>query len=422
MVRILPIEPNLDHLKNEAKSLHKAHAAGDAQACTVLRHLNRFARATDEQILAAPVKLTEAQFALAREYGFPSWAKLRERVPRKLPKDFAIDAKDDAVILPDPPVGGTGPDRISAALAMLLGYLGAPVDHITVAGDLGMAFILQADSQHRPYGADVPNLDIGWWPLDGWGVFVRLGFLAQTSGIPLQVTTAAADDWRADQTAVYRRMFETPFKTSIDTGRPVISFSRDITLVVGYDSGDPPLLGQLSCSHENQIARPAEHPWQAIIAGEPGAPMDRAAADVAAIDYAVKLGRDEVDLSHLPGKSSGRQSWELWAAQLESEQLCGPHYYHNNVRGHLVRHREAASAYLREMGTRWNEPVRDALEGAAAQYDTVHTRMTDVDLSEGVMGTERGRRDLIRAIRACMDTEASAQAALSNALEAMRSR
>jgi ankyrin repeat protein len=55
--RSLPARPNLDHLKNEAKALHKTLRATNPDA-----------------------KLTDAQRQLAREYGFPTWAKLRDSV------------------------------------------------------------------------------------------------------------------------------------------------------------------------------------------------------------------------------------------------------------------------------------------------------------------------------------------------------
>ncbi len=80
MVRFLPPEPNLDHLKNEAKALRKAHRRRDPEVCAVLRHVHRFREASDEEILAADVPLTQMQFALAREYGFGSWPELRSVV------------------------------------------------------------------------------------------------------------------------------------------------------------------------------------------------------------------------------------------------------------------------------------------------------------------------------------------------------
>jgi ankyrin repeat protein len=67
--RALPERPNLDHLKNEAKALHKALRERDPS-----------------------VKLTDAQRQLAREYGFPTWAKLRAHVAQARSSDADIVA------------------------------------------------------------------------------------------------------------------------------------------------------------------------------------------------------------------------------------------------------------------------------------------------------------------------------------------
>jgi HEAT repeat protein len=80
MSRSLPDKPNLDHLRNEARSLLKAHAAGDAGACAVLRHVERLSDLSDGEILSGKVSLQEVQHALARDYGFGSWKDLRDSV------------------------------------------------------------------------------------------------------------------------------------------------------------------------------------------------------------------------------------------------------------------------------------------------------------------------------------------------------
>src|SRR3954451_2665824 len=55
--RELPRRPSLEHLRNEARDLHRERKATDPDA-----------------------KLSSAQLAVARSYGFPSWPKLREHV------------------------------------------------------------------------------------------------------------------------------------------------------------------------------------------------------------------------------------------------------------------------------------------------------------------------------------------------------
>src|SRR6266404_338362 len=82
-VRRLPSNPNLDHLKYQAKDLLKEHAARDAGAAQRLREFHpRFRHATDEEILAAQLKLSDAQLTIARESGFPSWARLKRHIEK----------------------------------------------------------------------------------------------------------------------------------------------------------------------------------------------------------------------------------------------------------------------------------------------------------------------------------------------------
>jgi ankyrin repeat protein len=69
--RDLPARPSLDHLKNEAKALHKAFDQGDPDA---RRRIHE--RLGDE----SAIKLSDAQRVIAREYGFPNWARLRDHV------------------------------------------------------------------------------------------------------------------------------------------------------------------------------------------------------------------------------------------------------------------------------------------------------------------------------------------------------
>src|SRR5271156_4323877 len=42
----------------------------------------RFDRATDAEIFDAPLSLSDAQLTIAREYGFPSWARLKRHIEK----------------------------------------------------------------------------------------------------------------------------------------------------------------------------------------------------------------------------------------------------------------------------------------------------------------------------------------------------
>lgn len=67
----LPARPDLDQLRHQAKDLLHAAQRGDSEATA------RISAVSDRVILAS------AQLAIAREYGFPSWAKLRLEVERR---------------------------------------------------------------------------------------------------------------------------------------------------------------------------------------------------------------------------------------------------------------------------------------------------------------------------------------------------
>ncbi len=82
-VRRLPSNPNLDHLKYQAKDLLKDHAARSQAAAQRLREFHpRFRRSTDAEIFDTHLKLSDAQLAIARESGFPSWTRLKRHIEK----------------------------------------------------------------------------------------------------------------------------------------------------------------------------------------------------------------------------------------------------------------------------------------------------------------------------------------------------
>jgi len=82
-VRRLPSNPNLDHLKYQAKDLLKEHTARAPEVAQRLREFHpQFSRATDAEIFNAHLRLSDAQLAIARECGFPSWARLKAHIEK----------------------------------------------------------------------------------------------------------------------------------------------------------------------------------------------------------------------------------------------------------------------------------------------------------------------------------------------------
>ena len=82
-VRRLPSNPNLNHLKHQAKDLLRERTAQTPGVAQRIREFHsRFRRATDAEILDAHFSLSDAQLTIAREYGFPSWARLKRHIEK----------------------------------------------------------------------------------------------------------------------------------------------------------------------------------------------------------------------------------------------------------------------------------------------------------------------------------------------------
>lgn len=64
----LPARPSLDHLRHEARDLLRAAQSGDTAAVARIR------------AVSGTLTLAGAQLALAREYGFASWPRLKAEV------------------------------------------------------------------------------------------------------------------------------------------------------------------------------------------------------------------------------------------------------------------------------------------------------------------------------------------------------
>jgi ankyrin repeat protein len=81
MSKSLPARPNLEQLKNQAKDLLKSHQAGNPEAIERVRqHHPSWSATSVSEVRHARLSLTDAQLVIAREYGFASWPKLKERV------------------------------------------------------------------------------------------------------------------------------------------------------------------------------------------------------------------------------------------------------------------------------------------------------------------------------------------------------
>ncbi len=428
MGRILPPQPSLEHLRNEAKALLKAHARGDASACPTLRRVHRFQESSDAQVLSAEVALAEAQFALAMDYGFESWDALKKQVAQASGEAPEDEPGPGAVLLENPPPGKGNSNRVARGLAMALAHAGAAYDYDTLMGDSGLAFILQADSSVTPWGTPVKQIDIGWWPLDWWGALLRLDFVGRAAGRSLRYLTINSAEFRPDPKGCYQRHLHATVVETLRRGLLPLAMLDFCWAVTACDDGDPPLLGARTVFDGRELRRLPRYPCTLIVPGDPLPPMPREEADPEAIRYAVGLMRDEVPV-HAPGcpqqetaraagRSSGRKSFALWARLLRDPDGWGAHFYHANVVMHLRLNRHSAPPYLRAMADRRPgaaDPLRRAaeiFEQELAALRTAHTRKETLSLPEG-------RETLARLIEQLAALEANAIPELERAAAAL---
>lgn len=141
--RPLPPRPHLDHLRNEAKRLLKLLRAADEEA------LRRSGEAIGTASSAA--KLTDAQRIIAREYGFPTWARLSAHVAAARNGDIA--AFLEAIQNQD----------LEAARALFTARPALAKESLHVAAALG-----DVESVRRLVAVDPSQVraKIGRWPAD----------------------------------------------------------------------------------------------------------------------------------------------------------------------------------------------------------------------------------------------------------------
>jgi catechol 2,3-dioxygenase-like lactoylglutathione lyase family enzyme len=79
--------PNLENLKKQAKLILRWHRERHYPVAAQIReHLPRFLNMSDPEILAASIKLCDAQEMVARQQGFDSWQALKAGLSTTLPK------------------------------------------------------------------------------------------------------------------------------------------------------------------------------------------------------------------------------------------------------------------------------------------------------------------------------------------------
>ena len=171
MTRSLPAHPSLRFLQEQAKDLLKAQRQKDSSSCGTLRLLRRFREATDEQIFSASLALNEVQFALAMDYGFASWAELREHVAQAVARAPRSYQHLDEVFRGH----CMKADTFSLSMHAAAELLGRPVDYETVLAASSNPFSLALCPKENC---------TAWWHMYQRGVC--MDFVGQALGLELR--------------------------------------------------------------------------------------------------------------------------------------------------------------------------------------------------------------------------------------------
>ncbi|GAA1541170.1 ankyrin repeat domain-containing protein [Kribbella lupini] len=170
--RRLPDDPNLEHLRNQAKTLLKQVRAGDADALALVAEFHPADSADSIRGLA------DAQLVVARSYGFPSWPQLGRhlgiierytRSPHRQsvggPVETPGERADEFLRLATLHYGQDDPQRPDQARALLARFPDVAVSNIftmVVAGDVGA---VRAELDRSPQLAGLQGGPFRWEPL-----------------------------------------------------------------------------------------------------------------------------------------------------------------------------------------------------------------------------------------------------------------
>ncbi|MDX9979395.1 MAG: hypothetical protein RBU25_05015 [Lentisphaeria bacterium] len=327
MTTRLPSAASLEQLRNQAKDILRAHREGDSSCCRVLRHLRQFQEIPEARILATEVGLQQVQFALAMDYGFPTWAALKEHVEAqgKAGSNPGDDPDTRLVLTGVPKIGYHRrlcpfPGSVEAALE----FLGTPEPYDFLMGVSGAPF-------RRIWNpSDGGNVDINYLHPEPH----RLLF--QAIGRSYQVLPAT------DRPALLAAV-----KQSIAEGIPVLGFGivgpPEAGLVCGYEQGGDVLLGHSYFDFEK---RPAEAPYYAkegwfeqMVGTEPSHGEPRPVGMIVlggrqprpapletlreSLRWAIDLERT-THRANLPNHICGLAAYDAWADALEVDADYSP--------------------------------------------------------------------------------------------------
>ena len=202
----LPKSPNVSFLKNKAKSLLKEFKRQDSGVLGFIKAIPEYQELEESDLFALNLSLSDIQFALARYYGFKSWAKLK-RFVLDISKENIINQIRTTSTIDISITGGINEtNSFASSIAAIIGKWEQSIPDRIIEAYLGIAF-----SPSQVISEDC----MAWW-MDGIND-TRLDFVSKAFGFSYKKychEEKLPDNGKAipDAILAYYRKIENAFK------------------------------------------------------------------------------------------------------------------------------------------------------------------------------------------------------------------
>jgi hypothetical protein len=336
--------------------------------------------------------LHDAQFVLAREYGFASWPRLVEHFEAQQSRERVRREHGRAWIEGVPRLRwGSSPEpTFIGAFEAAFRSSDRPLDITTLMGDSGLAFRLRWAT--RDHGnAWCGSGPCGEWPEEVAALGAATGYVFEFQ--PPEKRRPLPPEYLARITA------------DIDRGWPMLGFGKrmDMAVIFGYEEGGRRLLLSDYWASEEPSVMAADEVLQ--VSGfllRIAEPAPRPAAVRAGLELALKRWQQGVvDPDPITGATYyyGSAGYERWLADLERASDLAPAQLGNLwfLNGwtysslHMNRSDHAAS-YLRANVQHLPAAAHAPLEAAAQCYDQLRARLGKWDPSDPSFGMVKQKK------------------------------
>jgi hypothetical protein len=434
MTTLVPA-PNLEQIKKQAKDLLRAFRANDPQAAARFRSSHpELESVAPERLAAVPLQLADAQLVLAREYGFPSWPKLKQEIERRSGQATAqrsrVRRENGRAWIDGVARVKWGSDRettLCGALESALAVTEHPYTYVQLMGYSGLAFRTRWWQGNESPDC-CPSSPVGEFPEE-------MQAITRATGWPMWTGNRLGDEEGDRSMAGYWQ----EIVSTIDDGRPALAYAlkMDLGVIHGYVEEEKSVLAWDYFQEQDEpITLPIDKLGPMIIFFDDNeGPADPRDAFLSALRMAVSnFRRDKVDRSKPGDYRYGERAYAGWADDLAAADPAQGDYYAKLFHASwwtfdcLFDARAAAPTFLRSNADRLPKEAAGHLHDAAALYEQEKDVLDRSFMSRDVfLGPWTGKSiadwtpDMRRAERDVLDAAAQvdrkAVAAIATALD-----